>query len=120
MKIFGIRYTATGILYTQAYSLLCKVFIDSSSFFFKHMRNAPKDPEFSSSAMVRSHTENYNWPNKEPISFIITHLIFSFVMISLADKEEGWLSIHLGGAWRQWLCHDWLMCVRTILRYQNS
>ena len=52
------------------------------------MRNAPKDPEFSSSAMVRSHTENYNQPNKEPISFLITHLIFSFVMISLADKEE--------------------------------
>ena len=52
------------------------------------MRNAPKDPEFSSIAMVRSHTENYNRPNKEPISFIIAHLIFSFVMISLADKEE--------------------------------
>ena len=52
------------------------------------MRNAPKDPGFSSSAMVRSHTENYNRANKEPIYFIITHLIFSFVMISLADKEE--------------------------------
>ena len=53
------------------------------------MRNAPKDLEFSSSAMVRSHTENYNRPNKEAIFFIITHLIFSFVMISLADKESG-------------------------------
>ena len=49
------------------------------------MRNAPKDPEFSSSAMVRSHTENYNRPNNinnRPISFIITHLIFSFIKIS--------------------------------------
>ena len=81
-KIFGIRYTATGILYTLAYSLLCKVLIDSSSFF------APKDPKFSSSAMVRSHTENHHRPNKEPISFIITHFIFSFVMIRLPDKEE--------------------------------
>ena len=52
------------------------------------MHNAPKDPEFSSSAMVRSHTGNYNRPNKEPISFIITHLLFPFVMISLADTEE--------------------------------
>ena len=52
------------------------------------MRNAPNDPEFSSSVMVRSPTQNYNRPNKEPISFIITHLICSFVMISLADKEE--------------------------------
>ena len=49
------------------------------------MRNAPKDPEFSSSVMVRSHTENYNRPNKEPISFIITHFLNypQFVMISL-------------------------------------
>ena len=52
------------------------------------MRNAPIDPEFSSSAMARSHTENDNRPHKESISFIITHLIFSFGTISLVDKEE--------------------------------
>ena len=52
------------------------------------MRNAPKDLKFSLSVMVRSHTANYNRPNKEPISFIITHLIFSLVMISPTDKEE--------------------------------
>ena len=85
MKIFGIRYAATGILYAQANSL--------QGFYFKHMGNAPRDPEFYSSAMVRSHTENYNRPNKEPISFIITHFIFSFVMISLADTEVGSLYI---------------------------
>ena len=88
MKIFGIRYTATGILYTQAYFLLCKVFIDSSSFFFLNTCVMHPKTQFSSSVMVWSHAENYNRPNKEPIFFIITHLIFSFVMISQADKEE--------------------------------